>query len=104
MATSEPKTPCRTPAKGRDGVVNIPSWKFELLTSHITAILTDESENGVAFGDLRNLVDARLDDAARTKLGSVGWHVTTVKLELEVAGVIERIPNVSPQRVRLVTA
>jgi len=104
MATDEPKTPCRTPAKGRDGVVNIPSWKFELLACQITSILANGPENGVAYGDLRDLVGARLDDDVRAKLGSLGWHVTTVKLELEVAGVIERIPNVSPQRLRLVKA
>ena len=35
--------------------------------------------------------------------GSIGWYVTTVKLDLEARGVIERVPNVTPQQLRLVS-
>ena len=34
--------------------------------------------------------------------GSINWYVTTVKLDLEARGVVERIPGKSPQRLRLV--
>jgi hypothetical protein len=34
--------------------------------------------------------------------GSISWYFTTVKLDLEARGVIERIPNKAPQRLRLV--
>ena len=33
--------------------------------------------------------------------GSISWYVTTVKLDLEAKGMIERIPKVSPQQLRL---
>jgi hypothetical protein len=33
--------------------------------------------------------------------GAVGWYTTTVKLDLEARGVIQRIPKSSPQRLRM---
>jgi hypothetical protein len=33
--------------------------------------------------------------------GSISWYVTTVKLDLEARGLIERIPDRNPQRLRL---
>ncbi len=33
--------------------------------------------------------------------GSVGWYATTVKLDLEARGLIERMPGESPQVLRL---
>lgn len=89
------KVACRTPAKGRDGVTNIPAWKFDLLRGHIL----DIAAAPVAFADLPRLVGERLtaDEAAR--LGSLGWHVTTVKLELEVRGELRRLDG-APQRLR----
>jgi hypothetical protein len=34
--------------------------------------------------------------------GSINWYVTTVKLDLEARGEIERIQGKAPQRLRLV--
>jgi hypothetical protein len=36
--------------------------------------------------------------------GSVSWYVTTVKLDLETRGVVERVPGQKPQRLRLAGA
>lgn len=83
----EDRTPCRTPAEGRDGVTNIPTWKFELVRQAILDAVWDQD---LAFADLREAVRARLDPADLDRLGSLGWHVTTVKLELEVRGEISR--------------
>lgn len=33
--------------------------------------------------------------------GSINWYYTTVKLDLEARGIIERVPKISPQRLRL---
>lgn len=33
--------------------------------------------------------------------GSVGWYVTTIKLDLEARRLIERVPGKSPQRLQL---
>ena len=95
---AEAKVACRTPAEGRDGVTNVPAWKFDLLR---TAILDSLAQRDIAFADLKDAVRERVtaDDLAR--LGSLGWHVTTVKLEMEVRGEIERVAGVTPQVVRL---
>ena len=39
------------------------------------------------------------DEAAR--LGKLGWHMMAVKLEMEVAGDIARMPRITPQRIVL---
>jgi Family of unknown function (DUF6958) len=35
-------------------------------------------------------------------LGSVGWYTTSVNLDLEARGLIERVPGAQPQRLRRV--
>ena len=52
---------------------------------------------GVAAKDLAALVAARLPDDVRQRLGSVNWHTTTVKLQMEVAGEIRRVDKIVPQ-------
>ena len=94
-----PKVGCRTPAKGREGVTNIPEWKFNTLS---TAILDELKEKGdVAWGELTGLVTKRLSDDEKAHMGNIGWFTVTVKLELEVRGEIERVPGTGPQRIRL---
>jgi hypothetical protein len=95
------KVACRTPTKGRDGVTNIPAWKFDALRAAIREVVAAAGPDGLAFADLSTAVDARLDADLRPRLGSLGWHVTTVKLELEVRGEIARLPGVTPQRIVL---
>lgn len=56
--------------------------------------------SGVAFKDLPRLVEERLDDEYRDRQISCSWWTTTVKLDLEARGLIERIEGVSPQRLR----
>jgi hypothetical protein len=34
-------------------------------------------------------------------LGSLGWHITTVRLEMEVRGEIERVPGKRPLELKL---
>ena len=42
------------------------------------------AEGNVPFSELTERTGAKLADNDRAKLGSIGWHVTTVTLELEV--------------------
>lgn len=88
------KVSCRTPADGKSGVTNIPKWKFDTCRRAILATLAD---GNVAFKDLSDLVADRLTDEERAKVGSVGWHVTSVKLEMEVRGEIARLNATGPQ-------
>lgn len=93
-----PRVECRTPTPGRTGVKHIPAWKFDLLRGIILDLLATEPRR---FTDLADLVGQKIDPETRRKLGSVGWHVTTVKLELEVRGDIRRQPKVAPQMLEL---
>ncbi len=101
---AQARTPCRTPAAGKTGVTNIPTWKFEMLREHILDLVGGASEGGFAFSELNSAVADRLSDDEKANLGSIGWHTTTVKLEMEVAGDIVRAEGVSPQRLLLGSA
>ena len=90
---------CRTPAEGRDGVTNIPVWKFEAVRAAILGALAD---GPLLYKDLHAAVGARLDEETLAHLGKLGWHVVTVKLELEVRGEIERLDVKGPQQIRAV--
>ena len=89
---------CRTPAEGRDGVTNIPAWKFDLIRGHIADILSDGTPQ--VYNEVRDTVGARLSAEQADALGKLGWHVITVKLELEVRGEIERVKARGPQQIR----
>ena len=98
--SDDDKIACRTPTIGRDGVTRIPRWKYECVRR---AILTeiDETEDGqVVFAKLSDRVADRLTSNQLAKLGSVKWHVTSVKLNMEVEGELERIPRRKPQTLR----
>lgn len=61
------------------------------------AILAALSDDELLFGDLPAEVERRTDPDLWTD-ASVGWYTTTVKLDLEARGLIERFG--SPQRLR----
>lgn len=97
----EPRVACRTPAEGRDGTTNIPEWKFDLLRAAILRVVGAAGPEGMLNKDLRDGVGAELSDADLARLGKLGWHVVTVKLELEVRGEILRLPGKGPLRIAL---
>ncbi len=57
------------------------------------------SNEGVLFGDLADLVSPLLPEQIASSTKPM-WWVTTVKLDLEARGLIERVPKASPQRLR----
>ncbi|MFT5196743.1 MAG: hypothetical protein ACI9EW_002856 [Cellvibrionaceae bacterium] len=81
--------------EGKKGV-NIAQWKYEMVRDAILAVLNEHET--FPFKRLTDEVGRRLDDSFE---GSVGWYTISVKLDLEARGQIERIPNKSPQEVRL---
>ena len=88
------RTPCRTPAEGRDGVTNIPTWKFEAIQRGIMNVL---ERGDCPWGQLTELVKAELTEKELADMGKLGWHVISVKLELEVRGDIYRLKQKGPQ-------
>jgi hypothetical protein len=96
MNRSIERVSCRTPTPGKQPT-SIPRWKFDLLRKHLLALVpTDPS--GILTRQLPALIKTRLSTRELEALGSVNWHVTTVKLELEVRGELERIEGLSHQR------
>ena len=93
------KVACRTPAAGRDGVTNIPAWKFDAVRA---AILDALADGPILYKDLNAAVEQRLDAETLANLGKLGWHVVTIKLELEVRGEIARLDAKGPQQIRAV--
>ncbi|MEX0369644.1 MAG: hypothetical protein AB3N09_03375 [Tateyamaria sp.] len=93
------KVACRTPAEGRDGVTNIPAWKFDTVRA---AILDTLKDGPIKATTLKDAVGERLENDTLDSLGKLGWHVVTVKLELEVRGEIERLDVKGPQQIKAV--
>jgi hypothetical protein len=81
--------------QGKQGT-NISKAKYEQMRDEIVRALKDEPDQ--TFSELNDVVGRRLDGRFD---GSIGWYFTTVKLDLEARGIVERIPNASPQRLRL---
>lgn len=87
----------RHPEIGKQGV-NISQQKYDLVRKAIISSIRQHGE--ITFTelteDVKHNLNGRLD-------GSVPWYVTTVKLDLEARGVIERTPGSRPQLLRLVS-
>lgn len=75
--------------------VNIDAHKYEQIKTAILGCVQRAGE--LSFSDLIDCVDESHTDFD----GSIAWYVTTVKLDLEARGLIERVPSRRPQHVRL---
>ena len=82
--------------------VRIDRDKYEAVKKAILLAVPRNLE-GIAFQNLPRAVAARVPKPL-FKGASISWYTTTVKLDLEARGVIERTPNVKPQHVRRVSA
>jgi hypothetical protein len=69
--------------------------KYDTMRAAILAAL-EQREPQTFYG----LLDSVEKELATSFEGSVGWYYTTVKLDLEARGEIERIPGSSPQQIR----
>lgn len=96
MAGDE-KVACRTPEGKSDGT-RIPAWKFHMLRAAILNAIGAAGLDGVLNKELNAAVETRLTADELDRLGKLGWHVVTVKLELEVRGEIARMKGKSPLR------
>jgi hypothetical protein len=85
-----------TPSKGGTRILKLKND----LTRNAIREAVPQDEVGVLFSDLPRLVKELRTEEDLQLLGSNGWYTTAMKLELEVRGEIERIPDVRPQRLR----
>jgi hypothetical protein len=97
----EERIECRTPTPGKKPT-RISKTKFDRIREAIHRVVPARGD-GVAFGELTGLVEGDLTPDEIAQFGSLMWYVTTVKLELEVRGELERVPGPGPQRLRRVT-
>ncbi len=97
MTESNDRITVRNPNTGRDSA-RILRRIYEPVRGAILQAIGEAGE--LAFKDLRAEV-ARLTPSGLWEKSSAGWYTTTVKLDLEARGLIERIPRSSPQRLRL---
>lgn len=95
MAEGEDRVYAQHPNPDKQGV-RISRDKYDAVRKAIEEALGREGT--LTFTELRRAVADALDDRFE---GSVGWYYTTVKLDLEARGVIERVPGARPQQLRL---
>jgi uncharacterized protein DUF6958 len=73
--------------------------KYEPIRKAILASVPRNRE-GVSFKELVASVTGRVPKGLFPKRGSVSWYTKVVQLDLEANGQLERIPDVTPQRIR----
>ncbi len=77
----------------------IDRWKYDSVRNAILAAVPRSGE-GLLFNELPSRVRELLSPELLENLGSVSWYTTTVKLDLEARGELQRIPGARPQRLR----
>jgi len=83
------------PEEDKQGV-NISRSKYDMIRQAIRDAI--RSQGTISFKGLVSLVEYNLRNRFE---GSIPWYVTTVKLDMEARGEIERIPGPGEQRIRL---
>lgn len=97
MSSTRDRILTRHPA-GKQGV-RIERAKYDAMRRALIAVIP-RRRDGVAFGDLAELVKPKLARSAFPPEASIRWYVVTVKQDLEARGEIEQVPGARPQRVR----
>ena len=93
---TEQKIKTKHPDSSKNGV-NISRQKYEQVREAIVLSLREEGQ--MTFTELGSSVSTKLEGNIE---GAVGWYYTTVKLDLEARGILERVGKGTPQRLRLV--
>jgi hypothetical protein len=83
------------PEEDKQGV-NISRSKYDMIRQAIRDAV--RSQGTISYQGLVSLVEYNLRNRFE---GSIPWYVTTVKLDMEARGEIERIPGSGEQRIRL---
>ena len=83
------------PEEGKRGV-NISRIKYEMIRQAILDAV--RSQGTITYQGLVSLVDYKLRNRFE---GSIPWYVTTVKLDMEARGEIERVQGPGEQKLSL---
>jgi hypothetical protein len=76
--------------------VQISKRKYDFMRKVIVETL--QSRDKLTHMALTQAIEQRLDGRFD---GSVPWYVTTIKLDLEARGLIQRVPGTAPTQLRL---
>ena len=87
----------KNPGRGKQGP-RIDSARYDAMKAALLEVIPRTGE-GVTFASLPKLVEKRLRPAL-FEGASILWYATTVKLDLEARGLLQRVAGVSPQRLR----
>jgi hypothetical protein len=98
MAKREDKITTRNVTEGSGGT-RIDRDRYELMKAALLEVVPQD-EAGIAFMDLADALDPLLKARGWPADASVMWYLTTVKLDLEARGLLERIPRKRPQHLR----
>ena len=98
MALMSDKIQTLHPDPDKQGV-NIDRDKYDMVKAAILDAFANREQ--MTFTEMTQMVEATLDGRFT---GSISWYAVTVKLDLEARGTIERIPNTTPQQLRLRSA
>lgn len=82
--------------QGKAGV-NISKVKYDQVRAVVLAVI--ENQQPITFTEMADISSDLLKE--QQFKGKPMWYVTTVKLDLEARGLIERIPKTSPHQLRL---
>jgi hypothetical protein len=83
----------------RDGKAGVKISKSKYDSVRLVIIESHDEQEELTFSQLRDSVKSKLGGDFE---GSISWYYTTVKLDLEARGEIERIGSSSPQMIRLI--
>jgi hypothetical protein len=83
------------PEEGKHGV-NISRAKYDMIRQAILSAI--RSQGTITYKGLVSLVEYNLRNRFE---GSIPWYVTTVKLDMEARGELERLPDSGEQKLRL---
>ena len=100
MAATAQKFQTIHPEAGKQGT-RVDAAKYEAMKAALLAVVPAAGA-GIPFQDLVDAVRPHLP-AELFANASVSWYVTTIKLDLEARGLIERVPGARPQRLRRVS-
>ncbi len=76
--------------------------KYETMRAAILEMLPSSAE-GMTWAELAERIAPYLPENIFRHMGTVRWYARAVQIDLEAEGLIERIPNSKPPRLRRIT-
>jgi len=79
--------------------VRIDQRRYDAMRTALLEVVP-QSPDGVAYGELSELVKPHLPKWWFEKEFSIAWHIATVKLDLQHRGLVENVEGKRPMHVR----